>query len=240
MYQPHGFWLRRRLAAYRTSAVLQWIEQKVESWARYRSGRAVRELLRPEGPSQHQTTYETEHTLPVTDSSSQRAGGRPTQWHQHNILTGRVNPGHASVWLIIQIKENLCEYIWSTESHISVRKYFNTNQIFSERGGENTSGCWSCWSHGILDTLEYSEKWTVIIIHLCRWNKAGGWSREAQQVQRWAAVGSKALGDRLLCTQTLLTHVMHDANRQEVTAQHVSINWEDEHPWLQSGFVVFD
>lgn len=91
-------------AACWTSAVLQWVDQKVESWARYRSGRDVRELLHPEEPSQHQTSYETEHTLPVTDSSSHRAGGRPTQWHQHNILTGRVNPGHASVQQIIQIK----------------------------------------------------------------------------------------------------------------------------------------
>lgn len=97
---------------------------------------------------------------------------------------------------------------------------------------------------GSLDILEYSEKWIVIVyskywwdvimqinhIHLCRWNQTGGWSREAQQkVQRWAAVGSKALGDRLLCTQTLLTHITHYTNRQEVTAQHVLTGKMDIH-----------
>ncbi|XP_076608309.1 uncharacterized protein LOC143333833 [Chaetodon auriga] len=63
-------------------------DPKVENWARYRSGQAVRDTIDTQDPSEYWTTYKTEHTLPVTDSSSQLAGGKPTQWHQHNILTG--------------------------------------------------------------------------------------------------------------------------------------------------------
>ncbi|XP_018524116.1 uncharacterized protein LOC108878183 [Lates calcarifer] len=59
-----------------------------ENWARYRSGQAVREITNPQDPSEYWTTYRLEHTPPVTDGSTQLAGGRPTQWHQHNILTG--------------------------------------------------------------------------------------------------------------------------------------------------------
>ncbi|XP_045893430.1 uncharacterized protein LOC123961762 isoform X2 [Micropterus dolomieu] len=96
---------------------------KVENWARYLSGLAVREITNPRDPSEYWTTYKTEHTLPVTDGPAHLAGGKPTQWHQHNILT-----------------------------------------------------------------------------------EADTWSREAQQtVQRQAAVGSETPGDRLHCTQTLLT-----------------------------------
>ncbi|XP_044037544.1 uncharacterized protein LOC122869056 isoform X2 [Siniperca chuatsi] len=62
-------------------------DPKVENWARYRSGQAVREITNPQDPSEYWTTYKTEHTHPVTDGSAHLAGGRPTQWHQHNILT---------------------------------------------------------------------------------------------------------------------------------------------------------
>lgn len=74
-----------------TSVLLQRTDPKLENWARYRSGKAVREITNPRDPTEYWTTYKTEHTLPVTDGSPQLAGGRPTQWHQHNILTGSVN-----------------------------------------------------------------------------------------------------------------------------------------------------
>ncbi|XP_049926143.1 uncharacterized protein LOC126406058 [Epinephelus moara] len=61
---------------------------KVENWARYRSGQAVKEITNPQDPSEYWTTYKTWHTLPVTDGLPQLTGGRPTKWHQHNILTG--------------------------------------------------------------------------------------------------------------------------------------------------------
>lgn len=57
-----------------------------ENWARYRSGRAARELTNPDGPSEVRTTYRSTHMAPVTDQ--QQPFGRQTQWHQHNILTG--------------------------------------------------------------------------------------------------------------------------------------------------------
>ncbi|XP_042360274.1 uncharacterized protein LOC121956205 [Plectropomus leopardus] len=61
---------------------------KLENWTRYRSGQDVREITNPQDPSEYWTTYKTEHKLQVTDGSPKLAGGRPTQWHQHNILTG--------------------------------------------------------------------------------------------------------------------------------------------------------
>ncbi|KAF1379971.1 hypothetical protein PFLUV_G00181620 [Perca fluviatilis] len=63
-------------------------DPKVENWARYCSGQAVREITNPQDPSDFRTTYKAGYTPPVIDSSPQLAGGRPTQWHQHNILTG--------------------------------------------------------------------------------------------------------------------------------------------------------
>ncbi|XP_074511872.1 uncharacterized protein LOC141780505 [Sebastes fasciatus] len=63
---------------------------KGEHWALYRSGQAVRETTNSHDPSEYWTTYKTEHTLPVTDGSPQLAGGRPTQWHHHNILSGEL------------------------------------------------------------------------------------------------------------------------------------------------------
>ncbi|XP_034567997.1 uncharacterized protein LOC117832822 [Notolabrus celidotus] len=61
------------------------------NWARQCSGEAVREITNPQqGQCEYQSTYRTEHTLPETDSSSHQASGTPTQWHQHNILTGEV------------------------------------------------------------------------------------------------------------------------------------------------------
>ncbi|KAM8723748.1 uncharacterized protein AB9X84_003642 isoform 1-T2 [Acanthopagrus schlegelii] len=75
-------------------------DPKKENWARYCSGQAVREITNPQGPSEYRTTHRTEHTLPVPDGSPQLAGGRPTQWHQHNILTGEqrqtAGPGNPS------------------------------------------------------------------------------------------------------------------------------------------------
>ncbi|TKS91274.1 hypothetical protein D9C73_026528 [Collichthys lucidus] len=67
------------------------IKTKEENWARYRSGQAVREIAHPQDLSEYWTSYKTAHSLPVTEDSPQLAGGKPTQWHQHNILTGRVN-----------------------------------------------------------------------------------------------------------------------------------------------------
>ncbi|XP_032393019.1 uncharacterized protein LOC116702749 [Etheostoma spectabile] len=63
-------------------------DPKVENWARYRSGQAVREITNPQDPFDSWTTYKAGYTPPVTDGSPQLAGGRPTQWHQHNIVTG--------------------------------------------------------------------------------------------------------------------------------------------------------
>ncbi|XP_051244637.1 uncharacterized protein LOC127356685 [Dicentrarchus labrax] len=68
------------------------MDPKVENWARYRSGRAVREVTNPQDPSEYWTTYQTELRVPVSDRSPPLAGGRPTQWHQHNILTGEQRP----------------------------------------------------------------------------------------------------------------------------------------------------
>lgn len=58
-----------------------------ENWARYRSGRAARELTHPDGPSEMRTSYSLTHTAPVTDQQ-QQPFGRQTRRHQHNILTG--------------------------------------------------------------------------------------------------------------------------------------------------------
>ncbi|XP_067472305.1 uncharacterized protein [Thunnus thynnus] len=63
-------------------------DMKVENWARYCSGQAVREITNPPDPSEYETTYMTEHRLPVSDGSPHQPCGRPTQWHQHDILTG--------------------------------------------------------------------------------------------------------------------------------------------------------
>ncbi|KAK2832954.1 hypothetical protein Q5P01_016843 [Channa striata] len=61
---------------------------KGENWARYRSGQAVREVTNPQDPPEYWTTYTTDHSSTVTNVPTQLAGGRPTEWHQHNILTG--------------------------------------------------------------------------------------------------------------------------------------------------------
>ncbi|XP_035471853.1 uncharacterized protein LOC118289169 isoform X1 [Scophthalmus maximus] len=69
---------------------------RTHNWARYCSGRAVRDITNPQEPSQHRTTYTHVHALLVDDGSTQRpVGGTATQWHRHNILTGEQNPASA-------------------------------------------------------------------------------------------------------------------------------------------------
>ncbi|XP_047428262.1 uncharacterized protein LOC124998111 [Mugil cephalus] len=63
-------------------------DPRLENWARYRSRQTAREITNPQDSSETSTTYKTEHTVPVTDTSPQQASGKPTRWHQHNILTG--------------------------------------------------------------------------------------------------------------------------------------------------------
>lgn len=64
----------------------------MENWVRYHSGQAVKVLINPAHPPAYQTSYESEHTHSVTSRSPlHRAGGRPTRWHQYDILTGNVN-----------------------------------------------------------------------------------------------------------------------------------------------------
>ncbi|XP_067332555.1 uncharacterized protein [Channa argus] len=62
---------------------------KFENWARYRSGQSVREITNPQDPPEYWSTYKKDHSPTVTNVSTQLAGGRPTQWHQHDILTGK-------------------------------------------------------------------------------------------------------------------------------------------------------
>ena len=85
------FFNTRSLTPSLTSVFVQRADMKVENWARYCSGQAVREITNPEDPSEYGTTYMTEHRLPVADGSAQQPSGTPTQWHQHNILTGGAN-----------------------------------------------------------------------------------------------------------------------------------------------------
>ncbi|XP_026180194.1 uncharacterized protein LOC113140539 [Mastacembelus armatus] len=66
------------------------VDLKVENWTRYHSGQTVRELTNPQNPSEYWTTYKTNHTPPGTGSLPQLASGTPTQWHQHDILTGSI------------------------------------------------------------------------------------------------------------------------------------------------------
>ncbi|XP_059203913.1 uncharacterized protein LOC131983242 isoform X2 [Centropristis striata] len=64
---------------------------RVDNWARYRSGQAVREITNPPDPldpPEYCSTYRAGHTLPLSGSSPQLAGGKPTQWHHHDVLTG--------------------------------------------------------------------------------------------------------------------------------------------------------
>ncbi|KAM7387569.1 hypothetical protein PAMA_009946 [Pampus argenteus] len=63
-------------------------DMKVENWARYCSGQAVREVTNPQHPPEYSTTYMTELRPPVGDGSTLQPSGRPTLWHQHDILTG--------------------------------------------------------------------------------------------------------------------------------------------------------
>ncbi|XP_040927689.1 uncharacterized protein LOC114859845 isoform X2 [Betta splendens] len=58
-----------------------------KEWMQRHSGQAVRELTNPQGVSEYWTTYNTEHTPPVTNVLP-RLAGKPIQWHQHDILTG--------------------------------------------------------------------------------------------------------------------------------------------------------
>lgn len=58
----------------------------LENWAQHRSGQAVREIISPAGPTPDRTSHRTEHRLPELVAS-----GRPTQWHQYNILTGNLS-----------------------------------------------------------------------------------------------------------------------------------------------------
>ncbi|XP_010734767.3 uncharacterized protein LOC109136689 isoform X1 [Larimichthys crocea] len=73
---------------HRPKSITTRIKTKEENWAQYRSGQAVREITNPQDLSEYWTSYKTAHSLPVTEDSPQLAGGKPTQWHQHNILTG--------------------------------------------------------------------------------------------------------------------------------------------------------
>ncbi|KAI3359268.1 hypothetical protein L3Q82_002616 [Scortum barcoo] len=53
------------------------INLKVENWTRHHGGRAVREIINPQQPSEKQTTHRSELRAP-------QAGGRP----RHDVLTG--------------------------------------------------------------------------------------------------------------------------------------------------------
>ncbi|XP_075999062.1 uncharacterized protein LOC142992482 [Genypterus blacodes] len=65
------------------------VNMTLENWARYQSGRDVREITNPRDPTLYSTTYRAEHhRLPDTDGPPHWASGKPTQWHRHNILTG--------------------------------------------------------------------------------------------------------------------------------------------------------
>ncbi|XP_006801973.1 uncharacterized protein LOC102798069 [Neolamprologus brichardi] len=77
------------------------VDPKLEFWTRYKSSRAIRELIshHQHHPPESQSTYRTEHATPEFGGSSLQASGRQTQWHRHDILTGepkQFEPGKSS------------------------------------------------------------------------------------------------------------------------------------------------
>ncbi|KAK5855778.1 hypothetical protein PBY51_007420 [Eleginops maclovinus] len=63
-------------------------DQRELNWVRYLSGWVVRDITNPQSPSESWTSHRAGHTLPAAEEPCLQAGGRATQWHQHNILTG--------------------------------------------------------------------------------------------------------------------------------------------------------
>ncbi|XP_075897589.1 uncharacterized protein LOC142898514 isoform X2 [Nelusetta ayraudi] len=84
---PHGSLQTHTKEVHGFKATPARTDPMAENWARYRSGRAARELTHPDGPSEMRTSYSLTHTAPVTDQQ-QQPFGRQTRRHQHNILTG--------------------------------------------------------------------------------------------------------------------------------------------------------
>ncbi|XP_029599278.1 uncharacterized protein LOC115181501 [Salmo trutta] len=69
------------------------------NWSRNRDGVAMREVTNPKEPTPYWTTYRSEHRGPSPSPSPHHPTGRPTLWHQHDILTGEARspagPGNA-------------------------------------------------------------------------------------------------------------------------------------------------
>ncbi|XP_062337625.1 uncharacterized protein LOC134036628 isoform X2 [Osmerus eperlanus] len=56
--------------------------------SRNREGAAMMAVTNPREPTCYWTTYRSEHMCEDPPRPSQRRMGRPTQWHQHDIVTG--------------------------------------------------------------------------------------------------------------------------------------------------------
>ncbi|XP_031677644.1 uncharacterized protein LOC109883947 isoform X2 [Oncorhynchus kisutch] len=61
------------------------------NWSRNREGVAMREVTNPKEPTPYWTTYRSEHRSPSPFPSPHDPTGRPTLWHQHDILTGNTH-----------------------------------------------------------------------------------------------------------------------------------------------------
>ncbi|XP_010902680.2 uncharacterized protein LOC105030484 [Esox lucius] len=77
--------------------------------SRNRQGVAMKEVTNPNEPTPYWTTYRSEHRGPGPTPSS--SNGRPTMWHQHDILTGEARtpagPGKAR-------RQSLDRVLWAT------------------------------------------------------------------------------------------------------------------------------
>ncbi|KAF4093217.1 hypothetical protein AMELA_G00029780 [Ameiurus melas] len=68
---------------------------RARNWTRNREGLAMKEVTNPPEDTSYRSSYGSDHcdaAAAAASGQSERASGRPTRWHRHDILTGEERP----------------------------------------------------------------------------------------------------------------------------------------------------
>ncbi|TSQ24009.1 hypothetical protein Baya_11576 [Bagarius yarrelli] len=60
---------------------------RTRNWTRNREGLAMKEVTNPPEDTAYRSSYRSEHC--AAETRSEQMSGRPTHWHQHDIITGK-------------------------------------------------------------------------------------------------------------------------------------------------------